>query len=134
MQCHCILDNGNGIMHQKPISNPQFPERRGSGLVKLLTVPEGEGLLYTAARLDMLYLAINMRGCGELHPHPWMAISYDYPTLHTNISIYWKEILKSVHSIIRKKNWINNKQLVMSTRKGVTKAQINTVTVGFRLQ
>ena len=55
MQCHCILDNGNRIMHQQPISNTQFPEWRGSGL----TVPEGEGLLYTAARSDMRYLAIN---------------------------------------------------------------------------
>ena len=56
MQCHCILDNGNRIMHQQPISNTQFPEWRGSGG---LTVPEGEGLLYTAARSDMPYLAIN---------------------------------------------------------------------------
>ena len=46
---------GNRIMHQQPISNTQFPEWRGSGL----TVPEGEGLLYTAARSDMPYLAIN---------------------------------------------------------------------------
>ena len=56
MQWHCILDNGNRIMHQQPISNTQFPEWRGSGG---LTVPEGEGLLYTAARSDMPYLAIN---------------------------------------------------------------------------
>ena len=93
MQCHCILDNGDRIMHQQPISNTQFPEWRGSGLVRLLMVPEGEGLLYTAARWDMpcrTWQLINTRGCGELHPHPvsmHMAISYDYPA-YQSMDIY----------------------------------------------
>jgi len=44
--------------HQQfPILNFQnyysVEQQRGRGLVKLLTVPEGEGLTYTAARLDI---------------------------------------------------------------------------------
>ena len=75
-----IMEIGLCISNQFPILNFQ----NGEGVVWRYRKGRDCSTLQPD-RTCRTWQLINTRGCGELHPHPCMAISYDYPTLHTNI-------------------------------------------------